>query len=248
MNDDQLLRYSRHILLPEIGAEGQDRFLDAHVLIIGLGGLGSPVASYLAAAGVGHLTLADPDVVDLSNLQRQIVHTTERIGEAKVTSAAKALTALNPDCRIDTIAEALAGAALQQAVDQADLVLDCSDNFATRFAINAASVATRTPLVSGAAIRWEGQVSVFTGVPGDPCYRCLYGEGDEPEDTCTSNGVLAPVVGLIGCVQATEALKTLAGVGQALSGRLLILDALHMQWRELRLKADPHCPVCSQPH
>ncbi|MBL3526652.1 MAG: molybdopterin-synthase adenylyltransferase MoeB [gamma proteobacterium endosymbiont of Lamellibrachia anaximandri] len=244
MNDEQLLRYSRQIMLPSIGIEGQQRLLDASVLLIGLGGLGAPVAMYLAAAGIGRLTLVDFDQVDLSNLQRQIIHTTDRIGTPKVESAKQALVALNPDIDIECIAHQLEGDELSAQVRRADLVVDACDNFATRFAINAACHENSTPLVSGAAIRMEGQVSVFPGKPGSPCYRCLYPENGQVEDTCTANGVLAPVVGIIGSIQATEAIKCLTGAGSTLDGRLLILDALHMQWRSLKLKADPHCPVC----
>jgi adenylyltransferase/sulfurtransferase len=246
MNDEQLLRYSRQILLPEIGAEGQLMLAGSRALIIGVGGLGSPAAMYLAAAGIGALVLSDPDQVELSNLQRQIIHDTPRIGQDKVVSACHTLQALNPECQVHTISRALEGDTLTAEVAGADIVLDCSDNFATRFAVNAACVATGTPLVSGAAIRWEGQVAVYSGHSGTPCYRCLYGETGEPEDTCTSSGVLAPVVGIIGSIQAAEAIKILTGAGTTLAGRLLILDALHMHWREMRLKADPHCPVCGE--
>jgi molybdopterin/thiamine biosynthesis adenylyltransferase len=246
MNDEQLLRYSRQILLPEIGTEGQLKLAQSRVLIIGVGGLGSPAAMYLAAAGIGALILSDPDQVELSNLQRQIIHDTAAIGTDKVVSARQRLKALNAECQVHTIPEALSGDELTAEVAGADLVLDCSDNFATRFAVNAACVATGTPLVSGAAIRWEGQIAVYSGHPDTPCYRCLYGEVGEPEDTCTSNGVLAPVVGVIGSMQAVEAIKLLTGAGEPLTGRLLILDALHMHWRELKLKADPACPVCGE--
>lgn len=246
MNDEQLLRYSRQILLPEIGAEGQLKLAESRALIIGVGGLGSPAAMYLAAAGVGALVLSDPDQVELSNLQRQIIHDTGRIGRDKTDSARETLKALNPECQVHVIPQALEGEALTSQVAAADVLLDCSDNFATRFAVNAACVATGTPLVSGAAIRWEGQLACYSGRIGDPCYRCLYGETGEPEDTCTSNGVLAPVVGIIGSMQAVEAIKLLTGVGTPLTGRLLILDALHMHWRELKLKADPQCPVCGE--
>ncbi|RLJ20990.1 molybdopterin-synthase adenylyltransferase MoeB [bacterium endosymbiont of Escarpia laminata] len=244
MNDEQLLRYSRQIMLPSIGIEGQQRLLDASVLLIGLGGLGAPVAMYLAAAGIGRLTLVDFDQVDLSNLQRQIIHTTDRIGTPKVESARQALAALNPEIEIECLGHQLEGDELSAQIQRADLVVDACDNFATRFAINAACHQNSTPLVSGAAIRMEGQVSVFPGKPGSPCYRCLYPENGQVEDTCTANGVLAPVVGIIGSIQATEAIKCLTGAGSTLDGRLLILDALHMQWRSLKLKADPHCPVC----
>lgn len=246
MNDQQLLRYSRQIMLPEIGIEGQQRLLDSRVLIIGLGGLGSPVAMYLAAAGVGELVLVDFDRVDLTNLQRQIIHSTDRIGRSKVESARASLLALNPDCRIHCLDHQLDADELREQAEQADLIIDASDNFPTRFALNEISVATRTPLVSGAAIRMEGQISVYSGQPGDPCYRCLYGEGIEVEQTCSENGVLAPVVGIIGSVQATEAIKVLTRVGTALTGRLLLLDALHMQWRSMKLSQDPRCPVCSE--
>jgi molybdopterin/thiamine biosynthesis adenylyltransferase len=244
MDDNQLLRYSRQIMLPAIGIEGQERLLAARVLILGLGGLGSPVAMYLAAAGVGTLVLADFDRVDLSNLQRQILHTTARIGRLKVESARETVLALNPDCQVKTVDRLVGEKELLVETAQADLVLDCSDNFTTRFAINAACVATRTPLISGAAIRTEGQVSVFSGRPGDPCYHCLYGEEGEIDGSCSENGVLAPLVGVIGSIQACEAIKLLTGAGTALTGRLLLLDVLQMEWRTLKLKADPNCPVC----
>lgn len=232
-------------MLPSIGIEGQETLLRSKVLIIGLGGLGSPVAMYLAAAGVGKLVLADYDEVALTNLQRQIVHTTGRIGRKKTESAKQALLALNPECQITEIGHMLESEEMTEQIAAVDLVVDCSDNFATRFAVNGACVATRTPLISGAAIRMEGQVSVFTGQPGDPCYRCLYGDGDEVDDSCSDNGVLAPVVGIIGSIQATEAIKVLTGCGTTLNGRLLLLDAMHMQWRTLTLRPDPDCPVCS---
>jgi len=245
MEDNQLLRFSRQIMLPAIGIEGQEKLLASSVLIVGLGGLGSPVAMYLAAAGVGELVLLDFDQVDLTNLQRQIIHTTDRIGVKKVESARQTLQALNPDCRITTIDRMLEPEEIAEQITKVDLVIDGTDNFATRFAINSACVANRRPLVSGAAIRMEGQVSVFTGQPGDPCYHCLYGSGSEVNETCSENGVLAPVVGIIGSVQATEAIKVLTEVGTTLNGKLMLLDAFHMQWRTLKLKADPSCPVCS---
>lgn len=244
MDDEQLLRYSRQILLPQFGIEGQERLRTATVLIIGAGGLGSPVALYLAAAGVGRLVIADHDRVDLSNLQRQIVHTTSRIGALKVDSARAALADLNPDVHLMPMPLRLEGALLREQVEGADVVVDGSDNFATRFAVNAACVAARRPLVSGAAIRWEGQVSVFGARPGDPCYRCLYGVGGEIEDTCSRNGILAPVAGIVGTIQATEALKLIAGVGTPLAGRLLLIDALQMSFRTMTLTRDPACPVC----
>jgi len=244
MNDDELLRYSRQIMLPELGIEGQQRLLAARVLIIGLGGLGSPVAMYLAAAGVGTLELADDDAVDLSNLQRQILHTTSSIGQPKTDSARCGLRALNPQVRICLHEQRLRADALFAAVRGVDLALDCSDNFATRFALNQACHATQTPLVSGAAIRWEAQITVFDGRPGGPCYRCLYPEAGEEDETCSANGVIAPLVGIIGAVQALEAIKLLCAVGESLAGRLLTFDALRMQWHELRLRSDPSCPVC----
>jgi adenylyltransferase/sulfurtransferase len=247
MNDEQLLRYSRQIMLPQIGIEGQERLLDARVLIIGLGGLGSPAAMYLAAAGVGTLVLVDFDRVDLTNLQRQIIHGTDRIGSLKVESARETLLGLNPECRIEILPKALEDDELVSQVAEVDLVLDGSDNFTTRFAVNDACFSNGKPLVSGAAIRMEGQVGVFSGDPGGPCYRCLYGGGGELDESCSENGVLSPLVGIIGSVQAMEAIKVITGAGTPLTGRLLLLDALHMEWRSLKLKADPACPVCQNP-
>jgi molybdopterin/thiamine biosynthesis adenylyltransferase len=244
LEDPQLLRYSRQIMLPAIDIAGQERLQNAHALIIGLGGLGSPAAIYLAAAGVGQLTLVDFDTVELSNLQRQIAHTSERIGQLKVESARQTLLALNPEIVVHCIARKLDEPDLLQAVRQADVVIEGSDNFATRFAVNRACFASGTTLVSGAAIRWEGQVSVFSGNVG-PCYQCLYPADGQIDETCSANGILAPVVGMIGCLQATEAIKVLTGAGQPLFGRLLLLDALAMEWRSIRLRPDPACPVCS---
>lgn len=247
MNDQQLLRYSRQIMLPDVDIEGQEKLLAARVLIVGLGGLGSPVAMYLAAAGIGHLILADFDRVDLSNLQRQIAHTTDRIGETKVESAAQTLRALNPDVQITCVTQVLDADALNVYVAQADVVIDCCDNFATRFAINAACVAAKVPLVSGAAIRLEGQVAVFDNRQTDsPCYRCLYDEESEENTTCAANGVLSPVVGIIGSMQALETIKLIVGFGKTLAGKLLIFDARYSQWRELKLPKDKDCPICSQ--
>jgi len=246
MDDDTLLRYSRQIMLPELGVDGQQRLRAARGLIIGLGGLGSPAAMYLAAAGVGTLELADDDRVDLSNLQRQVLHTTDRIGLEKTRSAQLGLEALNPEPRLILHETRLQGAALHEAVNAADLVLDCSDNFATRFALNQVCHELQTALISGAAIRWDGQITVFDGRPGSPCYRCLYNEEGEEEMRCSDNGVAAPLVGIIGAMQALEAIKLLCGVGESLGGRLLLLDALQMQWRELRLRPDPACPVCAR--
>ena len=245
MDDDELLRYSRQIMLPEIDIAGQSRLIESRALIVGLGGLGSPAAMYLAAAGVGTLQLCDDDLVDLSNLQRQIAHTTARIGQPKVASAASALQALNPGVAVVERRQRLEGAALEQAVSAADIVLDCCDNFATRFAVNAACRRHRRPLVSGAAVRWDGQISVFSQQPGTACYRCLYGEDGQEDLRCSHNGVVAPLVGIVGTVQALEAIKLLTGAGEPLTGRLLVLDGLRMQWRELRLQRDPACPVCA---
>ena len=247
MNDDELLRYSRQILLPQVGIEGQDALRAARALIVGMGGLGSPVAMYLAAAGVGTLAIADHDRVDLSNLQRQIVHRSADIGRAKVASARDALLALNPGTAIITLDSRLNGELLDEQIALADVVLDCSDNFATRFAVNEACVRARTPLVSGAAIRLEGQVAVFrSDRPDSPCYRCLYKDEGELAETCTQTGVLAPVVGVIGSLQALEALKVLLDLGTTLTGRLLLFDAERLEWRTLILRKDPECPVCAQ--
>jgi adenylyltransferase/sulfurtransferase len=244
MDDKQLLRYSRHILLPQIDVRGQEKLLASRVLIVGLGGLGSPVAMYLAASGVGNLVLVDHDRVDLTNLQRQIVHATERVGQDKTTSAALGLAALNPGVRVTTINQKLEGAALEEQVQQVDAVVDTTDNFASRFAINEACMHAGKPLISGAVVRFEGQVAVFP--PGGPCYRCLYAEGGGPDEACATLGVLAPAAGIIGSIQAVETLKVLLGIGQTLAGRLLLFDALNMEWREIRLRKDPVCPVCGE--
>jgi adenylyltransferase/sulfurtransferase len=232
-------------MLPQVGFEGQQRLLDAHVLIIGAGGLGSPVAIYLASAGIGHITIADDDEVDLSNLQRQILHHSKDIGRPKVDSAQDALSELNPDINVTPLHTRVSDEQLDGLVRQADLVIDASDNFSTRFAINEACVANRTALVSGAAIRMEGQVSVYLPQRADsPCYRCLYKEAEEPDQTCADNGVLAPIVGVIGSIQALEAIKVLLDLGEPLCGRLLIFDGLYHEWRSLKLNRDPACPVC----
>ncbi len=246
MNDIQLLRYSRHILLREISLEGQQRILDGHVLLIGAGGLGSPIALYLAASGVGKLTISDGDTVDISNLQRQIVHHEQSIGQNKAMSAATTLAAVNPQTHVEVVVERLAGEQLAVHIAAADVVVDASDNFATRHAINRACVKYAKPLVSGAAVRFDGQVTVFDLRHADsPCYACLYPEqAGADEVRCADNGVFSPLVGIIGAVQAAEVLKLLCGVGQTLSGRLMLLDALSMHWRTVRLKQDPACPVC----
>ncbi len=244
MNDEELLRYSRQILLPRIGVEGQQMLADAHVLIVGAGGLGSPLAMYLAAAGIGRLSIADHDQVELSNLQRQILHSTADIGRAKTASAADRLAAINPHCRVTPIERAADAAMLESELRDVDLVCDASDNFETRFAINAACKARAIPLVSGAAIRWEGQISIFTGKADAPCYQCLYPADGHEDGNCTSNGVIAPLVGIIGAMQALEAIKLIRAVGTSLEGRLLLFDAMTSQWRELRFSQDPECPIC----
>jgi adenylyltransferase/sulfurtransferase len=246
LSDEQLLRYSRHILLPEIGIDGQQRLLGAHALVVGAGGLGSPVALYLASAGIGRLTLCDHDKVDLTNLQRQIVHDTTTIGVAKAESARRRLAAINPECRVDALVERVDGTRLEALVKGADVVLDATDNFTTRHAINRACVKQRRPLVSGAGVRFDGQISVFDLRHADsPCYHCLFPEaGDLEELRCAVMGVFAPLVGIIGSMQAAEALKLVMGVGETLKGRLLLLDALKMEWRSIRLRKDPACSVC----
>ena len=247
MDDNQLLRYSRHILLPEIGIEGQQRLLDAHALLIGAGGLGSPAALYLASAGVGTLTICDGDTVDLTNLQRQIVHREDSVGTNKVDSARATLHAINPRVTIHAVAERVAGARLEALVAAADVVLDGSDNFATRHAVNRACVTARKPLVSGAGVRFDGQLAVFDmRAPDSPCYACLFPEAGENEEMrCAVMGVFAPLVGIIGAMQAAESLKILAGIGEPLSGRLLLLDALTLDVRTVRLKRDAACAVCA---
>jgi molybdopterin/thiamine biosynthesis adenylyltransferase len=248
MDDRQLLRYSRHILLDEVGIEGQERVLGARALIIGAGGLGSPAALYLAASGVGRITLVDDDEVDLTNLQRQVMHTTARVGQPKVESGREALRQINPDIEVIALRERVAGERLRELVADHDVVLDCSDNFATRQAVNRACVAAGVPLVAGAVIRFDGQLSVFdVRDPVSPCYACLFPEDSRFEDVaCSSMGVFAPLVGVIGAVQAAEALKLLAGCGQPLVGRLLMLDGRYMEWTELRVGRDPGCPACSK--
>jgi molybdopterin/thiamine biosynthesis adenylyltransferase len=250
MDDQQLLRYSRHILLDEIDIEGQSRLLAAHALVIGAGGLGSPAAMYLASAGVGRITLVDGDTVDLTNLQRQIMHATDRVGQAKVESGREALRQINPGVEVVALAERAVGERLRQLVESADVVLDCSDNFATRHAVNRACVEAGVPLVSGAAIRFDGQVSVFdTRREEAPCYACLFPPEREFEEVqCSAMGVFSPLVGIIGTVQAAEALKLLAGIGRSLAGRLLILDAREMEWTSIAVARDGNCPVCRQRH
>jgi len=245
MDNDKLLRYSRQMMLPEIDAEGQQRLADARVLIIGLGGLGSSSSVYLAAAGVGHLVLVDFDEVDISNLQRQIVHATKDIGRLKVDSAAEHLLGLNPEIQVTKIDHKIENEELEEQVKIATVVVDCSDNFQTRFAINDACVKHKIPLVSGAAIRFEAQVSVFDSRHEDsPCYRCLYGDETEVEQSCTANGVISPLLGIVGSIQACEAMKIIMNLGETLEGRLLLLDVMHMEWHTAKLNKDPNCPVC----
>jgi len=239
-------RYSRHLTLPQIGKDGQARLQEAHVLVVGLGGLGSPVALYLAGAGVGKLTLADFDTVEVSNLQRQIAHTTDRVGELKTHSAKTQCQAINPEILINTVDHGLDDEDLAQLVPQCSAVVECSDNFPTRFAVNEACVKHGVPLISGAAIRFDGQIMVVRpDKPGTPCYRCLYKDGDETADTCAQTGILGPVVGMVGCVQAIETLKILVGIGDDLSGRLVLFDGMAMEWNEIQLVQSTDCPVCA---
>ena len=247
MTDNQLLRYSRHILLEEIGIEGQERLISSHALVIGAGGLGSPVALYLGTAGVGNITLVDHDSVDLTNLHRQIAHNMARVGQAKAESARQAIAQINPEVQVRTVIARADAALLDELVDSADVVIDCCDNFATRHAINAACVKHGRPLVSGAAIRFDGQITVYD--PRDqasPCYACVFPPSQDFEETrCATLGVFAPLVGIIGSMQAGEALKLLSGAGTSLTGRLQMLDGRSMEWNEVRVARDPACPVCA---
>ncbi len=247
MEDQQLLRYARHILLDEFGVEAQERILASRILVVGAGGLGSPVVAYLAASGVGSIILVDDDQVELSNLQRQIAHTTDRLGWDKVESAKLHIEQLNPEVKVTPVVQRLDEAGLMHWVQQVDLVLDCCDNFATRHAINRACVALRKPLVSGAAIRFSGQVSTYDlRQPEAPCYHCLFPEADDVEELrCATTGVLSPLLGMVGSAQAVEALKLLGGFGEPLVGRLLSVDAFNMNWHTVRFRKDPACPVCS---
>lgn len=245
ITDQQMLRYSRQIMLDDIDIAGQEKLLAATVLVVGAGGLGCPVAMYLASAGVGKLILADDDQVELSNLQRQIGHGDGDINTLKVASLAATIGAINPEIELECFDRRLQGDALFAKVAKADVVVDCSDNFKTRFALNAACVSEQKPLVSGAAIRMEGQVAVFHGSQQDqPCYRCLYSEQDGEDLNCSSNGVMAPLVGIIGSIQAFETIKLIVGFGQSLAGRLLIFDGKYLEWRELKISKDPACPMC----
>jgi molybdopterin-synthase adenylyltransferase len=246
MDDEQLLRYSRQMMLPEIDAEGQLRLAKAKVLIIGIGGLGSPVSIYLTAAGVGELVLVDFDKVDLSNLQRQIVHSNNDIGRLKVESARDHLLDLNPGVKLSLLDHALENEELSAQVEAADVVVDASDNFSTRFAINEACVKMRTPLVSAAAIRFEAQVSVFNSTDNtSPCYRCLYDDSVATDETCTENGVLSPLLGIVGSIQAAETMKLIMGIGKTLQGKLMLIDILNMEWHTATLPKNPNCPVCA---
>ena len=246
LSDEELLRYSRQILMPEFDIAGQEKLKTARVLVVGAGGLGCPVALYLGAAGVGHLTLVDDDTIELANLQRQIAFEQQWLGESKAERLAGRVRELNPEVSVTPVNQRVAGEDLQRLVQDASLVLDCTDNFATRFALNRACVAARVPLVSGAAIRGEGQLSVYDArQPESPCYHCLYEEEGSEDLTCSEAGVIAPLVGMIGSAQAMEAIKVISGVGEPLVGRLLILDAWQMRWREMKLAKDPGCPVCS---
>ncbi|MCE2780515.1 HesA/MoeB/ThiF family protein [Limnohabitans sp.] len=247
MDDTQLLRYSRHILLNELGFDGQEKLLGSHALVIGAGGLGSPVALYLGSAGVGHITVVDHDEVDATNLQRQIAHTLDRVGQFKAESVRTAIAQINPDVTVDAVTQRADQALLNQRVPLADVVIDCCDNFETRQAVNLACVTHRKPLVSGAAIRMDGQVSVFDSTQADaPCYACIFPPEQLPEETrCATMGVFAPLVGIIGTVQAAEALKILSGMGSHMAGRLLMLDGRELSWTDIRMQRNPDCPVCA---
>ena len=247
MNDNQLLRYSRHILLPQIEYAGQEKLTKSHVLIVGAGGLGSPAALYLAASGVGKLTICDFDHVDLTNLQRQIIHTTASVGTNKAVSAQQTIYEINPEINVQTIQHKSSEAGFKTLAETADVVIDCSDNFATRYALNRVCFALKKPIVSGAADNFEGQITVFDfRHESSPCYHCLFPDtGSEQEMRCAENGVFAPLVGMIGTTQAAEALKLIMNIGESLQGRLLLLDALAMEWRTIKLARDPKCVVCS---
>ena len=247
MNQAQQERYARHIRLPQIGVNGQQAILDASALIVGVGGLGSPAAMYLAAAGIGRLVLSDYDVVETSNLQRQIIHHNSSVGENKVDSGRKSISALNPDCKVDVIGYQLEGEELQQTIDSVDIVLDCSDNYPTRFEVNRYCVETATRLVTGAAIRLEGQIMNYQPAAGSACYQCLYTHAYGNEESCELEGVLGPVVGVIGTMQALQTLLLLAGQGEELVNRLLLFDALSMEWQGVKLPKNPKCPACGKP-
>ena len=244
MNQAQKDRYARHIRLPQIGETGQQAIIDASALIVGVGGLGSPAAMYLAAAGIGRLVLSDYDVVETSNLQRQIIHQNSSIGENKVDSGRKTIAALNPDCKVDVIGYQLDGDELKQTIDAVDIVLDCSDNYPTRFDVNRYCVETATRLVTGAAIRLEGQIMNYQPAADSACYQCLYTHAYGAEESCELEGVLGPVVGVIGTMQAVQTLLILAGQGEEMVNRLLLFDALAMHWQSVTLPKNPNCPIC----
>jgi molybdopterin/thiamine biosynthesis adenylyltransferase len=245
MIDEQLLRYSRQIMLPQIDIEGQQRLLDSRVLIMGVGGLGSPLAMYLAACGIGEIVIVDDDKVELTNLQRQIIHSSKHIGMSKVASAAQAIESINPEVKVSVIAERISGEKLRNKVEDVDVVVDATDNLVSRLEINQQCYSAGKPLVSASAIRWEGQLTVFDSrQPDSPCYQCLYGSSGEVGQSCSENGVMGPVVGMLGCMQANEVVKLLTGAGTSLTGRVLMLDALNMDWQYIRLKRDPGCSVC----
>lgn len=245
LSDEQLLQYSRQIMLPTIDVKGQEKLLNSHVLILGLGGLGSPVALYLAAAGVGKLTLVDHDSVELSNLQRQIIHKAESIGKLKVSSAADTIKQTSPQCNLFCVSEKQTDKQISALIRQVDVVVDCCDNLTTRLQLNRFCFAEKKPLVSGAAIRWEGQLSTFTMREGTPCYQCLYEENNEHDETCTQNGVIAPLVGMIGSMQAMEVIKLIVGSGEALESQLVLFDGLSMTWQNILLKQNKNCTVCN---
>ncbi|MEM7401543.1 MAG: molybdopterin-synthase adenylyltransferase MoeB [Pseudomonadota bacterium] len=247
LSDEELLRYSRQIMLPQIEIGGQQKLRESKVLLFGAGGLGSPVAMYLAASGLGRITIVDPDNVDLSNLQRQIVHQTEDIGKLKITSAKQTLHNINPQTSVRTISEVLKAGRLQEEIQNADIVVDATDNFESRFAINAGCVEAEKPLVTGAAIRFEGQVAVFSMQNDSACYQCLFpNQADALQESCAETGILGSVTGLIGCIQATEVIKVLLNIGQSLSNKLLLIDALNMEWHDVKINKDPECAACSR--
>jgi adenylyltransferase/sulfurtransferase len=247
MTPEQQQRYARHIRLPQIGEAGQQAILDASALIVGVGGLGSPAAMYLAAGGIGKLVLSDYDIVETSNLQRQIIHRDDAVGENKVDSARQTLAALNPDCAVEVIGYQIEGEELKRAIDSVDIVLDCSDNYPTRFEVNRCCVETATPLVTGAAIRLEGQIMNYQPAADSACYQCLYTEAYGSEESCELEGILGPVVGVIGTMQALQTLLLLAGQGEEMLNRLLLFDALSMEWQSVRLPKNPNCPACGKP-
>ncbi len=247
LNDEELLRYSRQIMLPQIEICGQQKLLESKVLLFGAGGLGSPIAMYLAASGLGEITIVDQDNVDLSNLQRQIVHQTEDIGKLKITSAKQTLNNINPQTSVRTISEVLKAGRLQEEIQNVDIVVDATDNFDSRFAINAGCVEAEKPLVTGAAIRFEGQVAVFSMQNDSACYQCLFpNQADALQESCAETGILGSVTGLIGCIQATEVIKMLLNIGQSLSNKLLLIDALNMEWHSVKINKDPQCAACSR--